>query len=55
MQYIKDTVNVGLVFENNIDGKQECTGYVDSDYAGNLDKRRSTIEYVFTLSQALVS
>ena len=28
---------------------------MDSDYAGNLDKRRSTIEYVFTLSQTLVS
>ena len=36
-------------------GKQECVRYVDSDYAGDLDKRRFTTEYVFTLSQALVS
>jgi len=28
---------------------------VDSDYAGDLDKRRSTVGYVFTLSQAQVS
>ena len=36
-------------------GKQECVGYVDSDYAGDLDKYRSTMGYVFTLSQAPVS
>ena len=53
--YIKGTVDVGLIFEKYVGGKKECTGYVDSDYAGNFDKRRSTIGYVFTLSQALVS
>jgi len=34
---------------------QECIGYDDSDYAGNIDKRWSTTGYVFTLSQAPVS
>jgi len=34
---------------------QECKGYVDSDYAGDLKKRQSTTWYVFTLSQASVS
>ena len=29
--------------------------YVDSDYAGDLDKRRCTTGYVFILSQALAS
>ena len=47
-------VDVGLLFEKDVGGKQECTGYMDSDYAGNLDKRRSTTGYVFTLSQAPV-
>ena len=36
-------------------GKQECIRYVDSDYAGDLDKHRSTMGYVFILSQAPVS
>jgi len=43
------------VFEKDADDKQGCTGYVDSDYAENLDKRRSTTRYMFNLSQALVS
>jgi len=53
--YIKGTFDVGLVFEKNSTGKQECIGYVDSDYAGDLDKCWFTTGYVFTLSQALVS
>ena len=55
LRYIKGTIDVGLVFERNFTGKQECIAYVDSDYAGDLDKCRSTTGYVFTLSQAPVS
>ena len=36
-------------------GKQECVGYIDSDYAGGLDKHWSITGYVFTLSQVPVS
>ena len=36
LRYIKGTLNVGLVFRNDSMGKQECIGYVDSDYAGDL-------------------
>ena len=36
-------------------GSRIVIGYVDSDYAGDLDKRRSTTGYVFILSQAQVS
>jgi len=53
--YIKGTIDVSLVFEKDSTGKQECVRYVDSDYARDLDKRRSITGYVFTLSQALVS
>ena len=43
MRYIKGTIDVGLVFEKDSTGKQDCIGYIDSDYAGDLDKRRSTM------------
>ena len=49
LQYIKDIVDVALVFEKDDGGKQERTGYVDSDYAGDLDKCWSTTRYVFLL------
>jgi len=55
LRYIKGTIDVSLIFEKDTTGKQECIRYVDSHYAGDLDKRRSTTSYVFTLSQALMS
>jgi len=36
-------------------GKQECVGYIDSDYEGDFDKHRCTTGYMFTLSQVPVS
>ena len=54
LRYIKGTIDVDLVFEKDSTGKQECVGYVDSDYTGDLDKRRSITGYVFILSQASV-
>ena len=55
LRYILNTVDVGLVFEQ--DGKidQSVVGYCDSDYAGDLDKRRSTTGYLFTFAKAPVS
>ena len=41
LRYIKGTIDVGLIFEKDSIGKHECIGYVNSDYAGDLDKRRS--------------
>ena len=50
LRYIKGTIDIGLVFKKDVTGKKECIRYIDSDYAGDLDKRRSTMGYVFTLS-----
>ena len=47
--------DIGLVFEKDSTSKQKCVGYVDSDYVGDLDKLRSSMGYVFTLSQAPVN
>ena len=53
--YIQNTVDVGLVFEQDIDVGQYIVGYCDSDYTGDLDKHRSTTGCLFTLVRALVS
>ncbi|XP_070014442.1 secreted RxLR effector protein 161-like [Nicotiana sylvestris] len=42
-----------LVFKQ--EGDQSVVGYCDSDFAGDLDKRRSTTGYVFTFARAPVS
>jgi hypothetical protein len=51
LRYIKGTLDVSLCFR----GLQFIVkGYVDSDFAGDLDKRRSTTGYVFTLAGGAV-
>lgn len=51
-RYLKGTSDVGLIF---VVIKSVVTGYSDSDYAADLDLRRSLTGYVFTLGNAVVS
>ncbi|KAH9684587.1 hypothetical protein KPL70_013604 [Citrus sinensis] len=53
LRYLYGTVGAGLLFKK--DCGQQCVGYCDSDFAGDLDKRRSTTGYVFTLGGGPVS
>ncbi|XP_071933948.1 secreted RxLR effector protein 161-like [Coffea arabica] len=55
LRNIQNTVDVGLVFEQDESLGQCVVGYCDSDYAGDLDKRRSTTDYLFTFAKAPVS
>ncbi|XP_074293159.1 secreted RxLR effector protein 161-like [Silene latifolia] len=52
-RYLKGTYDVGLIYR----GDREClvSGYSDSDYAGDVDSRRSMTGYVFTLGGSVVS
>ncbi|GJS95084.1 hypothetical protein Tco_0802052, partial [Tanacetum coccineum] len=52
LRYVKGTSDVALCFG---DSDLIVTGYVDSDYAGDLDGSKSTTGYVFTLSGRIVS
>ncbi|KAL2534627.1 cysteine-rich RLK (RECEPTOR-like protein kinase) 8 [Abeliophyllum distichum] len=47
LRYLAGTVKRGLVFEKRSD-KLELKGYVDSDFAGDKDQRKSTTSYFFT-------
>ena len=55
LRYILNTVDIGLVFQQDKQDGQCVVGYCDSDYAGDLDKRRSTTGYEFTFAKAPVS
>ena len=56
LRYIKGTVNLGLKFERNRKNVERfLVGYTDSDFAGDLDNRRSTTGYVFTMASGPVS
>nr|GEV07766.1 hypothetical protein [Tanacetum cinerariifolium] len=52
LRYIKGTSDVALCFG---DSDLIVTGYVDSDYVGDLDGSKSTTGYVFTLFSGIVS
>ncbi|CAL8992131.1 unnamed protein product, partial [Prunus brigantina] len=55
LRYILGTVDVGLLFQQDKVTGQCVVGYVDSNYAGDLDKRRSTTGFVFTIAGGPVS
>lgn len=48
LRYFKGTCSHGLLYENRGCTKGKLIGYVDADYAADLDRRRSISGYVFT-------
>ena len=50
--YIRGSSDVALCYGGS---KFTVRGYVDSDFAGDLDKRKSTTSYKFTLAGGAVS
>ena len=51
--YLKGTLDYGIKYTNASD--VELTGYSDSNWAGNLDDRRSTTRYAFNIGSWVVS
>ena len=51
-KYLRGTSNTCLKFGKTDEG---LVGYVDSDFATDLDKRRSLTGYVFTVSGCAIS
>nr|GEW96306.1 retrovirus-related Pol polyprotein from transposon TNT 1-94 [Tanacetum cinerariifolium] len=46
--YLKGTSNIGLSFEKGHASPNGVVGYVDSDYAGDLDARKYLFSYIFS-------
>ncbi|KAL7150071.1 hypothetical protein ABFS83_05G083800 [Erythranthe nasuta] len=56
LRYMKGSAEIGLLFKRN--DRITCDawkGFVDSDYAGSIDTRKSLTGYVFTLFGTAVS
>ena len=51
LRYVKGTFNAALCYGGS---NFTVRGYIDSDYAGDLDKSKSTTCYVFTLAEGTV-
>nr|XP_048331591.1 secreted RxLR effector protein 161-like [Ziziphus jujuba var. spinosa] len=54
LRYLKHTANEGLIYKKD-SSEVELNGYLDSDYAGDRDKRRSMSSYAFTLCGNCIS
>ena len=54
LRYLKGTKDLGILFERKHES-ESVVGYVDSDFAGDLDKRRSTTCYVYILASEPIS
>ncbi|GIL81147.1 hypothetical protein Vretimale_12737 [Volvox reticuliferus] len=53
LRYVAGTRNLGLVFRRR--PEEDIDGYSDSDWAGDLDTRRSTTGYVFRINGTAIS
>ncbi|CAA7027704.1 unnamed protein product [Microthlaspi erraticum] len=53
LRYVKGTTDFGIRYKHN--GEEKLVGFVDSDYAGDSDDRKSTSGYVFMMSGGAIS
>ena len=54
-RYLKGTSDLGLLFDRSKLEFVGVTGFVDSDFGGDLDRRRSLSGYLFTLCGSAIS
>ena len=55
LRYLKGSPDLGLVFDQHRADPGGAVGYVDADYGGDLDRRRSLSAYIFTLCGSAIS
>jgi len=55
LRYLNGSLKGGLKYTREAQGKGALEGYVDSDYAGNVDIRKSLSGFVFTLFGTTIS
>ena len=55
LRSVKSSIDRGLVFDRNKAATWDVAGFVDSDYTGDPDKRRSIAGYIFTMCAGAIS
>jgi transposase InsO family protein len=55
LRYLKGTSKIGLNYSGNQDQRLSLHGFVDADYAGCPDTRKSTTGYVFFINSSIIS
>ncbi|KAK2414991.1 hypothetical protein QL285_037518 [Trifolium repens] len=53
LRYVKGTANLGTLYQRGV--KQALQGWTDSDYAGDIEDRKSTSGYVYTYGSSAIS
>ena len=53
LRYISRTTNFGIQYTSNSNFK--LVGYIDSDFVGSIDDRKSTFGYVFSFGSGSVA
>ena len=53
LHYVKDTSDYGLLYSQSSNPK--LNGFIDSDWAGSIDNKKSTFGYVFSLGSGAVT
>ena len=55
LRYLRGSQNVGLMYNSKARSCSKVEGFVESDYVGSLDTRKSLTRYVFTIYGGAVS
>jgi hypothetical protein len=55
MRYLKGTLSHGILYKRKSNNPMNLSGWCDSDYAGDLDDRKSTTGFVFLIGDSAVS
>ncbi|XXG58369.1 hypothetical protein AAC387_Pa04g0693 [Persea americana] len=55
LRYLRGTIDVGIIYNRSNNTSGSVIGYVDSDFVGDLDRRRSLTGYVFTFASGAIS
>ena len=55
LRYIKGTLDFGIEFDGSMESDIQLIGFVDADWGGNLNGRKSQSGYLFSICGSLVS